>query len=261
MQKGHSLVKWTPWLCVVFLCLGGILPALSGDVTQEAKPRDILEKWMEARRLISETRQEWKVARQLMAERYELMQKEVEVLKEKKVQAEKDIGDGDKKLAELTEQNEELKSSTAGLKDTVAALESKLVTIVASAPVPIQERVRPLSQRIPAASQETKLSLSERFQNIIGIMNELNKFNKEILVTSEVRDLSDGTKAEVSVMYLGLGQAYYCNQGGIAGVGYGGSNGWIWAQSNSIAQAVADAMAVYRNEKAAAYMMLPLEVQ
>jgi hypothetical protein len=38
----------------------------------------------------------------------------------------------------------------------------------------------------------TRISAAERFQNVLGILNELNKANNEITVDYEVHTLSDG---------------------------------------------------------------------
>jgi hypothetical protein len=106
------------------------------------------------------------------------------------------------------------------------------------------------------------MSLSERFQNVVGILNELNKFSREITEATEVRDLPDGSSAEVTVLYLGLGQAYYCNaKSGVAGVGRPGEKGWVWEPRNDLVAAVADVIAVYRNEVPAVYVGLPVEVK
>jgi hypothetical protein len=100
--------------------------------------------------------------------------------------------------------------------------------------------------------------VAERAGNVIGILNEMDKFAREICVTSEVREMDDGTTAEVTSLYLGFGPAYYCNEKrGLAGVGRSGPGGWVWTQRNEIAGAVAAAVAVYRNERPASYIVLP----
>ena len=61
-----------------------------------------------------------------------------------------------------------------------------------------------------------------RFGNVIAVLNSMNRFQREIKITSEVRDLGDGQTAEVAVLYLGMGQAYYvAPKGDIAEIGAG----------------------------------------
>ena len=109
---------------------------------------------------------------------------------------------------------------------------------------------------------DEKLSLSERFQNVLGILNEVNKFNREIAVTSEVRTLADGTSAEVTALYVGIGQGYYVSADGkVAGVGSAAPEGWVWTPANDAAARVAKAIAILKNEQPASFVPLPVRVE
>ena len=124
------------------------------------------------------------------------------------------------------------------------------------------ERVERLSQRLPERGQETKLSLSERFLNIVGILNESNKFHREITPASEVRSLGDGRTAEVTALYVGLGQAYYVTANGdSAGVGRFAGDAWVWEPVDEAAPAVAEAISVLNGEVAPAFVQLPIRVE
>ena len=43
-----------------------------------------------------------------------------------------------------------------------------------------------LVQRLPQNSADTKIGLPERFQNVIGILNEIGKANGEVTVATEI---------------------------------------------------------------------------
>jgi hypothetical protein len=233
-------------------------------LAQEPVPdgRATLTQWVDTKRLICKERQDWRAEKALLEDRIQLVRRETENLKEATVQVSSGIGEADQKLAESTAKISELKTATAGLGQDIVRLEAGVVTLLGRAPTPIAERVKPLSQRIPKPGADTRMGLSERFQNVIGILNELNKFSREITVTSEVRDQPDGAKAEVTVMYVGIARAYYCNAAsGLAGIGLPGPDGWVWEPHNGLAQAVADTIAIYRNEKPAGYVLLPGGIQ
>ena len=98
--------------------------------------------------------------------------------------------------------------------------------------------------------------------NVIGILNELNKFNYEITVTSEVQKLNSGESIEVTAMYLGLGQGYYVNANGtIAGVGSPSAEGWSWESADEAAAEIKDAISILKNEKIASFIPLPVKVK
>jgi FtsZ-binding cell division protein ZapB len=224
--------------------------------------RAVTEKWVETRRVISKERQDWTLGREMLEERIKLVQREIASLREKIDQTQKSVNDAETKRAELATENETLKSAGATLADIVAALEARTVALNQQLPDPIRERIKPLSQRLPDDPNETKLSLSQRFQNVIGILNEVNKFNRGIEVTSEVRTLADGSVAEVTALYIGLGHAYYTGANGtIAGVGRPGPDGWRWEPANDAADEVAQAVAILQNEQVADFVPLPVTVQ
>lgn len=224
--------------------------------------RGIIEQWVQTRQLISEEKKDWALDREMLEERIKLVEHEIGSLREKIGQAQQNISDADKKRAELVEQNDKLKSAGEHLKGIASNLEAQTLSLNKRLPDPIRERIKPLSQRLPEDPNETKLSLSERFQNVIGILNEVNKFNREPTVTSEVRTLDDGSVAEVTALYIGLGQAYYVGaKGTIAGVGRPSENGWSWESSNDSADGITDAVAILKNEKVASFVPLPVKVQ
>jgi hypothetical protein len=121
--------------------------------------------------------------------------------------------------------------------------------------------VQPLIQRMPEDSAETDQSLSKRYQNITGILNELDKFNTKITVASEVREV-EGGRAQVSTMYFGVGQAYYVGKDEkIAGYGTAGEKQWQWREAPEAGTRIADAIAVYKNEQVASFVLLPAEIE
>jgi DNA repair exonuclease SbcCD ATPase subunit len=238
--------------------------AMSADdeIDTVGDTRATLEKWVETRRVISKERTEWAMAQEMLRDRIDIVKSEIGSLREKIAEAQENITEADKKRAELLEQNEKLKEASVALSETVVEFESRTKELLTRLPDPIHERVKPLSQRLPEDQEQTKLSLSERFQNIVGILNEVNKFNGEITPTSEVRALPDGTSAEVAAMYLGLGQAYYVGANNtVAGVGTATADGWVWTPANDAALQIREAIEILKNEQPASFVKLPIDIK
>ena len=99
-----------------------------------------------------------------------------------------------------------------------------------------------------------------RSQNILGILNELNKANSEITVSYEVRKMADGTTSEVQVIYLGLAQAYYLSPRGEAGVGRPGDDGWQWTPAPQAADAILRALEIVQGKQSPEFVPLPLTI-
>ncbi|MBN1586360.1 MAG: DUF3450 family protein [Candidatus Omnitrophica bacterium] len=224
--------------------------------------RTALEKWVETRRILSQERKDFEVGRELVQERIELVQREIESLREKIAEAEESITEADKKRGGLLEENEKLKEAAVSVSATLVELESQTKALLKKLPDPIRERVKPLSQRFPEDPKGTKLGLGERFQNVIGVLNEVGKFNREITLTSEVRALPDGTSAEVTALYVGIGQGYYAgNNGEVGGTGKSSAEGWIWTPANEFAAEIFDTISILKNEKVADFVKLPVEIK
>ncbi len=224
--------------------------------------RTALAKLIETRQITSRERQQWQFERQILQERLALMDREIEALAGKIKDAQATMSDADRKRGELVAENEELKKLSGQLQEIVARLEAKLGGLVTALPEPLREKLKPLTQRLPANPRETKLSVSERFQNVVGILNEVTKFNREVTVASEVRTLDGGRTAEVKALYLGLGQGYFVTaKGDAAGVGRPSPSGWQWESANHLADEIGQAIAILQNEKVASFVPMPVEVK
>lgn len=221
----------------------------------------VLEKWIETQRIISQEKRDLALSCQMLNERIALVKREIESLQGKIAEAQAGIAEADKKRAAMVEENEKLKQATDSLKGTVSNLEGRLRHLIVRLPEFLQERIRPLSQRLPYDSEQARQSTSERFQNIVGILNEIDKFNREVSVTSEVRTFEDGRSVEVAVLYLGIGQALYTSSNAtVAGTGTATDTEWIWIPNNTAAERIAEAIAVVKNERVASFVQVPIEI-
>ena len=117
----------------------------------------------------------------------------------------------------------------------------------------------PAHPRGPARTR--KVSVAERFQNVIGILNEVNKANNEILVNYEVHTLADGKPSEVKAIYVGLAQAYYVSAQGEAGIGRPTDDGWKWEPSKAVAADVLMALDILQGKHRPAFVPLPVKIQ
>lgn len=256
----RSAIGATLLVTALSLPLSGAIPGVE-DSEEVQSTRDTLDKWVETRRILSKEKHEWTLSREMLTDRIDLMVSEIESLRARIGDAETSIADADKKRGELIEENESFKQVAEGLEGTIVQLETRTRELLKRLPDPIRERVKPLSQRLPEDPKNTKTSLSERFQNVVGILNEVDKFNREITVASEVRTLTNGKTAEVTALYVGIGQAYYVNTTGTtAGVGTSSKDGWSWTPANEAAGEIAKAIAILKNEQVAEFVLLPVEI-
>jgi hypothetical protein len=232
--------------------------AWSQDELETAKLN--LEKLLETKRLISQEQKDWRLGRELLADRIGVLEKDFAALKEKTLQTTNETAKLDLQFAELQKQNGQLIAAAARMREAVAGLETLLPRLLGRTPDPVRERLKPLVQRLPQNPADTKIGLPERFQNVIGILNEIGKANGEVTVSTEIRTLSDGRPTEVKSLYIGMGQAYYVSAKGEAGIGRPTTNGWEWLPANELAARVTDAMQIMQNKATARFVPLPVKI-
>ena len=250
-------------VCGMAVCLlfGGTAAAQQATGEQLESARATLAQWVETQQMISKEKEDWQVGREILEQRVELVQDEIASLEKKLALARESVAEANAQQRDLSASNLDLTAGTDVLGQLIVTLEERTRELLGQLPQPIVDKVEPLSERIPEDPARTKKSVSERFQNVVGILNEVNKFNSEITVATEVRDLGNGKTAQVSTIYIGIGQAYYADaKGEAAGVGRPGPEGWAWTRLDEHAQAILKAIAIYRNEKPATFIGLPVRI-
>jgi hypothetical protein len=227
-----------------------------------AATRSTLEQWVATRATISKENRDWALAKESLQARMDVVRRETEALKKRIGDAESGLADAEKKRLELQADNDRQKATSAALEQRIAAYEQRLLGMLPRLPDTLREKVKPLTQRIPTGEGQAAQSLGDRYATVIGVLNEIHKWNREVTVTSEVRDVGGGTSVEVAVLYAGLGQAWYAGGNGkVAGVGVAGPSKWEWRPANELSPAITKLIAVFKNEQPATFVQLPMTVQ
>jgi hypothetical protein len=220
-----------------------------------------MDKWLETQQIISRERKDWQQGKEILLGRLELIKKEVATLEEKTRQAEASVTEADKKRNDLLAENDRLKDAGTLLTEAVTGMEGEIRQMFKQLPEPIRTKLQPLYQRIPEDPLKARVAAAERFQNVLGILNELNKVNNEITVNYEVHNLADGKPSEVKALYVGLAQAYYVSARGEGGVGRPAADGWKWEPSKAVAREVMTALEILEGKCSPAFVQLPVKLQ
>lgn len=254
-----------PFLAALLPCAAAaaLAAAGSGRVQEPGNPEDtraILGTWLETERLILAERRDWKLKRELLAEQIALADAQIESMRGSIADAEAALAAAGGERSGLEAELAALDADAAAYAADVAALEERTRALVARLPEAAVERVRSLLPRIPADPATTKEAVGSRYLTVVGILNSINKFNREITLTSEVRRMADGAAVEVSVLYAGVSQAWYLSSDlRYAGIGTAGPDGWLWIPADERAADIARAFAVHSGAEPAAFVGLPLE--
>ena len=237
-------------------------------VTSETAPiieatRETLTKWVETKQLISKEKSEWATGKDILEDRVRLAQAETATVRDKLKEISAAVAEAQKKRDELAAQNDKLKATAEKSKAMVIAAEKKLRPLLPQLPEPLREKLKPIIARFPEDSEKSTASLAERLQNVLGILDQASAFNATVASVKELRTFPDGTRAEVTTVYLGLAQAYYTNrEGTLAGTGHPGPDGWVWKPDNANGKKILLAVHILEGkEKGATFIDLPVKIQ
>jgi hypothetical protein len=224
--------------------------------------RQDLAKWVELQETIAKERADWATAKEIFTQRLDVVDAEAEIVQKKMKEAEREIASADSGKKDAVKLRDEALATTQSLRDSVPALEGQVRKLYDILPEALRTKVEPLYQRMPPDPNSTKVSLAERYQNVIGILNEVNKLNTEVTVVSELREIDTGKPVEVKTYYVGLGQAYYITTAGDdAGYGRPTPTGWVWKRDKEIAIKLREAMAIMNNKAKPHFLGLPAIVK
>jgi Protein of unknown function (DUF3450) len=230
--------------------------------TSVAETRSVLENWVQTRQLISKTRADWLTDKETIEQTLQLFERELAAVGEQMMK----LSTNNTQIDKEREQAESLlKVSNESLdlaKQFAATFEGKLARFVPQLPAPLQEILKPLLAKVPADSANTKMAATERIQVVVGILNEIDKFNGAVNLFSEKRRNEKGEEIAVETVYVGLGAAYFVNDAdNFAGVGVPGENGWQWSMKPELASSVREIVKIYRNEHSARFVALPAVIR
>ena len=223
--------------------------------------RSTLEKWVETRQLISKTKADWQSDKELLEQTKNLFERELHSVREQMTR----LSTNNVQVAKERMEAETLKlASTESLERTrqfASEMEGQLKKLIPQLPQPLQEILKPSINRLPTDSN-TRMTSAERLQVIVGMLNELDKFNSGVSIFSEKRKDTHGQEIAVETVYVGLGAAYFVNASGdFAGTGTPGKTGWEWSTQPQLAASVREVIQIYKNERPARFIPLPVAIR
>jgi hypothetical protein len=248
------------WLCIIAGCMGH-LACGSADISI-SDARDVTRQWIETRRVVGEAKQSWAAEKELIEASIRMFEREAGDLARRMESLGEESESVVRERADLEEEKIRLAAASLRMSELATELEERLVNLSARLPKPLQQRIQPLLGRFPENPQETRLTAAERMQNLVGLINEIDRFNGAISVESEIRRNPAGLEVQVETLYLGLAQGYFVGeQGRFAGVTTPSEEGWVEVVQPELGARIQRAIAIYRNQQPAAFVPLPFQAR
>ena len=250
-----------PLLALIAL-MGGLATTQGAEVLINA--RTTLREWVEARQIIAQEKTTWLEEEKTLQESIDFLKNEITALEQAIKDNREDVDTQDDTQRVLREEITENEEAIAIIESAVPVFEKKLLELATIFPAVFVEKVSTQLRRIPDpdSDREIDATVEERIQNVISILKNVEYFNNLVTLSSELRESNNETK-EVKTIYIGLGQAYFVDDGQTtAGYGYPViGKGWEWVEMNEIADAVHKAVLVVDNRLPAVFVNVPVAIQ
>ena len=232
-----------------------------GSKFKEARTH--IEKWVQTRQLIAKRNADWRVERESIGQTIGLLQREIDLLKEAIDKSEQVDSESDAEKKRITLSLEDLKKANKVVDAALWGMERQALALMALFPDPLKDRTSNVRSRIPLEKKDLRgRSAAERMQNVVAMLNEADRFNSAITLAIEVRKDAEGKDRQVQALYLGLGHAYYADQGGsFAGVGVPGETDWTWEEKPELGSTIRKVIDIYENERSAEFVPVPVNIK
>lgn len=221
-----------------------------------------LEKWVEARQLISKTTADWQADKEMLQQTAQLFERELASIQEQMSKLSTNNTQVEKERAQATELLQASNQSLDWVREQAGTLEAKITSLAPRLPAPLQETLKPILNRFPSDTTKTRLTAAERMQAVVGALNEIDKFNNAVTIFNEKRKNQKGDEVAVDTVYVGLGAAYFVSStGDLAGTGTPNEKGWEWTIQPALGPSVQEVVKIYRNERSARFVPLPVAIR
>jgi septal ring factor EnvC (AmiA/AmiB activator) len=251
----------TPLLHTLALGLAA-MPLFLNAANPLAETRSQLREWVETRQITSKEKAAWRTEEAILNDTQNLLTNELGRVSKALEELQNTATAADEDRSKLNAEKEQLSEAAEVVMSQIGALETELKAIIPTLPTPLVNKIKPLIRRLPDNPQDTKLSLGERVQNIVGILSQADKFNTTITQTSESREIENGKTVEVRTLYWGLGQAYYVDASAqYAGIGYPTPTGWEWPRFDEAGTEIKRLLDVYEGGEAIQFVDVPARIK
>lgn len=246
----------------LLLLTAGALRAAEAGVNALTQSRSTLEQWVQTKQLVSKTRSDWEADKESLAQTVALYERELKSVDEQMSKVSTNNTQVQREMTEATALQAAAHETLGQAREFAAGFEAKVKELVPRLPAPLQDILKPQLAKLPADPANARLLAAERMQTLVGILNEIDKFNNAVNLFNEKRKNSAGDEVAVQTVYIGLGAGYFVNEGGdFAGVGAPGDTGWEWTIQSDLAAKIQEVVKIYRMERTAKFVTLPATVR
>jgi hypothetical protein len=260
-MKYLFLTKKMNALCSSFLYLSfgitvsGVGNAQEVDDVSPKEARALVKQWVQVEQTISQEQRDWTVQKSAMNDLIDLYQTETSLIEEELEAAGTSTDEVDGKMEALKKQTADFKKQREELELITLKQSKDLLDLAKNFPEPLKEQIKVEL----AVIDDTESTLRERSVALLNALKAAGQFNNMITYT-DLEQVVGGTKRQLRVLFLGLGQAFYVS-GDQAGIGKPVNGEWKWREVPNSRARIAKAIAIYQKTARPELISLPVEAK
>lgn len=243
--------------------LGSLLPGglAFGSGTSMQESREVYREYIAVRKTIGEERSAWQSQKTVLEDRLTVVKTEIDQIRETVATLESSASTADTTRAALQDELEEARRVSQAFNEAIGAYEGRVKALLGRLPASLGGELQQLTARLPSDPSATVLSYSQRLQTIVAILAQIDRFNSDLRLVTEIQEL-DGGRFEVQTLYFGLASAIFSDgTGAYAGYGVPSDDGWNWTQVDPVAgQSILAAIEVNATRRAPAFVPVLMEI-
>jgi hypothetical protein len=204
----------------------------------------------------------WETQQPALRREIEIREKHARKLERQLAAKKQALAANSKELIDLEAAVRKHRNALEALAASVATGDAVLRKLRPRLPPCLAEPLKPAFAELAASQHDASPeALGRRLQQLFSLFAEIENFDNGVHVCRQVLAPPTGGEREMDVLYLGLGAAYAVSSGGkTAAVGRPGPAGWEWQWDAAPAAAIQRAVALYRKERSAGFVDLPLAI-
>ena len=248
------------WRVFAIFTMATVVQSMVMASERLADARAAVSQWVEVEKTISRETLAWEEKKELLENMIDVAKAEISMMKDQLDEARATTDATEARRAELVKERDQNARLAASIKEFLAPFETQLRALVLRLPNPLQDKLNPFLERFPKDPADTKVGIAERMQSVIGVMAEIQRFDKVVTTGEELLTLPGGETREIYTIHFGLGASYYVTSNGTeGGVGVSSGERWEWETVPDLAVSVKRAIALAKgNSMEAGFLSLPV---
>jgi hypothetical protein len=230
-----------------------LTPAAEPDAVETVE--QAATQWVKTRAETSRIQTEWSSQQQLLESMVNGLTERAQTLENKRDYLQAKTAKDREEIAQLETTNKATTDAMDAMETHLRELDAQLLQLRPSLPPRLSEALE-LSYRSLAAKE---LTVSERMQLTMTVLNRCVQFNRSITCEEEVLKLGGAGNGQlVDVIYWGLSHGYALDRTtGSAWFGSPGAQGWQWEPVADGAKPVGQLIAIYRSKGEPDFVAVP----